>query len=187
MSAPRRFTELATLAAATLFLVSWGALHTAWYDDTEIVDVPVYEQYGTAIEGGAVPYRDLRPEYPPGALPAFVLPALLSEDEGGFRELFEWSMSLCGVALVVLAGVALHGVGASRRRTVAALAFTAAFPLLLGQVVLTRFDLWPAALVAGALAALVHDRYRLGLAVLGAAVAVKLYPAVLVPLAVAYV
>ena len=187
MSAPRRFTELATLAAAALFLVSWGALHTAWYDDTEIVDIPVYELYGTAIEDGAVPYRDLRPEYPPGALPAFVVPALLSEDAGGFRELFEWSMALCGVALVVLAGVALHGVGASRRRTVAALVFTAAFPLLLGQVVLTRFDLWPAALVAGALAALVHDRYRLGLAVLGAAVAVKLYPAVLGLLAVTYV
>ena len=187
MSAPRRFTELATLAAAALFLVSWGLLHTAWYDDTEIVDIPVYEGYGSSIEDGGVPYRDFRPEYPPGALPAFVVPALLSGDEEGFRDVFEWAMALCGVALVALAGVGLRGVGASRGRTVAALALTAAFPLLLGQVMLTRFDLWPAALVAGALAALVHGRHRLGLAVLGAAVAVKLYPAVLVPLALAYV
>ena len=64
---------------------------------------------------------------------------------------------------------------------------SACFPLLLGSVVLTRFDLWPAALVAGALAALVHGRDRLGFGLLGAAVAVKLYPAVLVPLAAAYV
>jgi hypothetical protein len=185
--APRRFTELAALAAAGLFLASWGVLHTAWYDDGEIVDIPVYEAYGNAIEDGAVPYRDIRPEYPPGALPAFVLPALASDDQEGFRDAFESLMAACGVAMVLLAGVALAGLRATRRRTVAALALVACFPLLLGSVVLTRFDLWPAALVSGALAALAHGRGRLGLGVLGAAVAVKLYPAVLVPVAAAYV
>ncbi len=187
MIAPRRFTEVAALAAAALFLLAWAVLHTAWYDDSEIIDIPVYERYGTVIENGAVPYRDIRPEYPPGALPAFVLPALLSDDEQEYRDRFEWLMAACGVALVILTAVALRGLRATRRRTVAVLAVTAAFPLLLGSVVLTRFDLWPAALVAGALAALVHDRHRLGLGLLGAAIVVKLYPAVLVPLAVAYV
>ena len=147
----------------------------------------MYESYGTAIENGAVPYRDIRPEYPPGALPVFVLPALLSDDAEEFRDLFEWLMAVCGAAMVVLMGIALAGLRATRLRAVVALAFAACFPLLLGSVVLTRFDLWPAALVAGALAALVHGRDRLGFGVLGAAVAVKLYPAVLVPLAAAYV
>ncbi len=128
-----------------------------------------------------MPYRDIRPEYPPGALPAFVVPALLSDDQEGFRDVFEWLMAACGVAAVLLAAVALAGLGASRARTAAALALVAGFPLLLGSVVLTRFDLYPAALVAGALAALVHRRDRLGFGVLGAAVAVKLYPAVLAP------
>ena len=186
MSPRLRFTELAAVAAAGLFLLSWGALHTAWYDDDEIVDTPVYETYGTAIEDGAVPYRDIEPEYPPGALPAFVVPALLSSDQEGFRYAFEWLMALCGVAAVVLTAVTLRGLGATRARTVAALALVGAFPLLLGSVVLTRFDLYPAALVAGAVAALVHGRHRLGSGVLGAAVAVKLYPVVLVPLALAY-
>jgi hypothetical protein len=181
-----RFTELAAVAAAGLFLLSWGALHTAWYDDDEIVDTPVYETYGTAIEDGAVPYRDIEPEYPPGALPAFVVPALLSSDQEGFRYAFEWLMALCGVAAVVLTAVTLRGLRATRARAVAALALVGAFPLLLGSVVLTRFDLYPAALVAGAVAALVHGRHRLGFGVLGAAVAVKLYPVVLVPLALAY-
>jgi hypothetical protein len=185
--ASRRFTEVAAALAAALFLVSWGVLHTGWYDENEIVDIPVYEQYGNAIESGAVPYRDIRPEYPPGALPAFALPALLSDDQEGFRDVFEWLMAACGVAAVLLAGVALAGLGASRARTAATLALVAGFPLLLGSVVLTRFDLYPAALVAGALAALVHRRDRLGFGLLGAAVAVKLYPAVLVPLAAAYV
>jgi hypothetical protein len=187
VTSPRRFTELAAVAAAALFLASWGVLHTAWYDEGEIVDIPVYETYGNAMEDGAVPYRDIRPEYPPGALPVFVLPALLSDDEEGFRDVFEWLMAACGAAMVLLTGVALAGLRATRSRTVFVLAFAACFPLLLGSVVLTRFDLWPAVLVAGAFAALVHGRDRVGFGVLGAAVAVKLYPAVLVPVAVAYV
>jgi uncharacterized membrane protein YphA (DoxX/SURF4 family) len=48
--APRRFTELAAAAAAALFLLAWAVLHTTWYDDGEIVDIPVYAFYGTAIE-----------------------------------------------------------------------------------------------------------------------------------------
>jgi uncharacterized membrane protein len=185
--ASRRFTEVAAAVAAALFLASWGLLHQGWYAEGQIVDLPVYEKYGNAIESGAVPYRDIKPEYPPGALAAFVAPALLSDDSDGFRNVFEWLMAGCGAALVLLAGVALAGLRASRARTAAALALVACFPLLLGSVVLTRFDLFPAALVAGALAALVHGRHRLGFVVLGAAVAVKLYPAVLAPLAVAYV
>jgi uncharacterized membrane protein len=53
--------------------------------------------------------------------------------------------------------------------------------------VLSRFDLWPAALTIGALAAFVADRRRLGFAVLGLAVAAKVYAAVVFPLAVVYV
>jgi hypothetical protein len=185
--ASRRFTEVAAALAAASFLVCWGALHHGWYDDGEIVDIPVYEGYGTAIESGGVPYRDLRPEYPPGALSAFVLPALVSDDTEGFRVAFEWLMGACGVAAVLLAAVTLAGLRASRARTAAALALAAGFPLLLGSVVLTRFDLYPAVLVSGALAALVHHRHRLGFGLLGAGIAVKLYPAVLIPLAAAYV
>ena len=187
MIARRRFTEVAAAAAAALFLLSWAVVHTGWYDDGEIVDIPVYASYGNAIEDGAVPYRDIRPEYPPGALPAFVVPALLSDDGEGFRDVFEWLMAAFGVAAVLLAAVTLRALGASRERTVAVLTLVAAFPLLLGSVVLTRFDLYPAALVVAALAALVHERDRLGFGLLGAATAVKLFPAVLAPVALGYV
>ena len=170
MPAPRRFTEIAAGVAAALFLVSWGVLHRGWYADNEIVDIPVYADYGNAIEEGSMPYRDFRPEYPPGALPAFAVPALLSDDDEGFRDVFEWLMAACGVVCVLLVAVALAGLRASRARTAAALALTATFPLLLGSVVLTRFDLLPAAFVAGSLAALVWGRNRLGLGLLGVAV-----------------
>ena len=65
MNAPRRFTEVAAVAAAALFLLSWAVLHTAWYDDGEIVDIPVYASYGNAIEDGpcrtATSARSTRP------------------------------------------------------------------------------------------------------------------------------
>ena len=189
MSASSRFTSAAAVVAALVFLGSWTALHRGFYDDEEIVDIPVYETYGNAIERGKLPYRDFRLEYPPAALPVFALPALASErgDEVAFRAAFERLMALLGVATVLLGGVVLAGLRASKARTAAALAAIALFPLLLGNVVLTRFDLWPAALVTGALAALVWGRDRLGFGVLGLAVAAKLYPAVLVPVALAYV
>jgi hypothetical protein len=182
-----RFTEAAAVAAAAVFLCSWALLHTGWYDDYQIVDIPIYLAHGEAIVDGQAPYRDVKVEYPPGALPAFVVPALLSDDESGFRRVFEVLMALAGMAMTVLVGVALGGLRATRRHVVGALAVVALFPLVLGAVVLTRFDLWPALVVAAAFAALLSGRERLGLGLLGAAVAVKLYALVLLPVALSYV
>ncbi len=189
MIASSRFTSCVTVAGALLFLGAFGALHGGFYDNEEIVDIPVYETYGNAIERGRIPYRDFRLEYPPAALPVFALPSLLSEngDQSAFRNVFEWTMAACGVLVLLCAGLVLAALRASRTRVVAALAAIAVFPLLLGSVVLTRFDLWPIALVLAALAALVWERDRLGFGVLGLAVAAKLFPAVLVPLALSLV
>jgi hypothetical protein len=180
-----RPSERAAVAiAAVAFLGAWGLLHTGFWRHGQIVDTPVYANYGEAITRGEVPYRDFTPEYPPLALPVFVLPALVSSDDDGYRNAFEALMAACGAALVACVAVACRQLGVDPR---VRLAFVAVFPLLLGTVVLTRFDLWPALLTAAALAALLAGRDRLGAGVLGAATAAKLYPAVLLPLAVAWV
>ena len=49
MPAPRQFIELAAAVAAAVFLVSWGLLHRGWYAENEIVDIPVYATYGSAL------------------------------------------------------------------------------------------------------------------------------------------
>jgi hypothetical protein len=178
---------VAAIAAVgvVLFVATWAILHGAHYDDVVITDVGVYQDYGERMADGQVPYRDFALEYPPGALPVFLLPALGSP--GDYETLFQGLMLLCGCAAVALVAIALSRAGASTLETAAGVVLTALAPLLLGQVILTRFDLWPAALVTGALAALCAGRPRLGLGVLGAAVAAKLYALVLLPLAVLFV
>jgi hypothetical protein len=170
---------LRVAAALGLFLVAWSLLHVGFYERDQIVDTPVYENYGYAMKDRLVPYHDFELEYPPGALPVFLIPALGDWD---YRAAFEWLMALCGGGTIV--GVAL----AARRLGLGfpTLAFVALSPLAIGSVILTRFDLWPAMLVSFALAALVHDRLRLGHGLLGAAVVAKIYPGVLLPLALAY-
>jgi hypothetical protein len=177
----------ATLVAAALFLVGWGVLHRGFFANDPIVDTPTYERYGSAMDDGQVPYRDFAVEYPPGALPIFLIPALGDPSSETFRVRFESLMAFFGQALIVCLAVALVALGASRGWLIGALCFAALAPVALGPVVLSRFDLWPAALTAAALCALVTDRLRLGHIALGAAIAAKLYPAVLAPLAVIYV
>ena len=185
--ADRSVAFAATLVAVAVFLLSWGLLHRGFYTHDPIVDTPIYERYGAAMDDGKVPYRDFSVEYPPAALPVFLLPALGDPGSDTFRVRFEALMAFLGELMVVCVAVALVALGVQLQRLLAALGFVALAPLALGPVFLSRFDLWPAALTAAALAALVAGRLRLGHVALGAAVAAKLYPAVLAPLAVAYV
>ena len=68
---------LLTLAVGLgLLTASWGALHLPPFDRYQIIDTPVYQEYGEAMAAGEVPYRDFDLEYPPGALPVFWLPTL---------------------------------------------------------------------------------------------------------------
>jgi hypothetical protein len=181
------FAFAATLAACVLFLVAWGLLHRGFFTHDRIIDTPVYERYGSAIDSGQVPFRDFAVEYPPGALPVFALPALGGAHGETFRRRFEAEMAFLGEVMLISVAVTLVALGAGRLWLLAALGFVALAALALGPVVLSRFDLWPAALTVAALAALVNGRLRIGHLALGAAIAAKLYAAVLVPLTLVYV
>lgn len=179
-----RHAGAAVALGVALLLTSFGLLHVGPFAGYEIIDTPLYQRYGDAVLRGEVPYRDFSLEYPPGALPAFVVPSLAPAVH--YRTAFEILMLLCGVAAVVLVVGTLFSAGASPARLCAAAALAGIAPLALGSVVLTRFDLWPAALTIGVLAAFARDRDRLGFGVLAVAVAAKVYPAVLLPLALVY-
>jgi len=183
--ADRAEVALVALAGVALFAAAWFILHTGHFDDAVITDTGVYREYGDRMLDGEVPYRDFELEYPPGALPVFALPSLGSAER--YDQLFDVLMLLCGAAGVALVAVTLAAARASPGALAGGVGLAAFAPLLLGPVPLTRYDLWPAALLAGALAALAAGRPRLGLGVLGLAVAAKLYPLVVLPLALLYV
>ena len=174
----------ALLVGLTLLTASWGLLHVGFYERFRIVDTPVYREYGEAVLNGEIPYRDFAVEYPPAALPVFVIPALAASDD--YETVFELLMWACAVAMLAFVVLALRAVGAGSARLVAAAVFVGLAPLALGSLVLSRYDLWPAALTAGALAAFVSGRERLGYAGLALGAAAKIYPLVLLPVALAW-
>jgi hypothetical protein len=181
---------VAGLAAAAAFAGVWVVVHFGFYGDNHIVDTPVYQRYGDLMANGFVPYRDFTVEYPPAALPSFVLPSLVvgaGSSLADYERAFGLLMALCGAGSVLLVAAILVRDGAGRARLAAGCALAALFPLALGSVVLTRFDLWPAVVVVAALAALVSGRDRLALGLLGLGIAAKVYPVALVPIFVAFV
>jgi hypothetical protein len=190
--ASERSVSAAAFAAITLFVLAWTLLHVGFYRHKQVIDTPVYQRYGNAIADGKVPYRDFAVEYPPGALPMFALPGLAEPGKNqqvsaGFRRTFETLMWMCGAVALLAMAVVLRVLRRSNLNVWAALCFAAVAPLLLGSVILSRFDLWPAAICVAALAALVSNRLRLGHGLLGLGITAKLFPVVFVPLGVAYV
>ena len=149
-----------------------------------ISDVGVYQRYGELITGGDLPYRDFAVEYPPGALLPFVLAALVSGTRGAYDAAFLVGMVFALVAASVLIVFSLRALQASGARIALSVgAFLVAITVL-GPFVLTRFDLYAAAVTLAAVCAILHRRDLLGSALLGVAIATKIYPAVLLPLLV---
>ena len=189
-SRPADPAAVAALVVGLLLLIaSWTALHGWFFTESQIIDTPVYIKYGNRIAAGNVPYRDFRVEYPPGALPVFAAPAVghAPSSFGSYRRVFETLMFFAAAFGLIAVWQALRCLGTGFGRSVGVLAVAGLAPLALGSVVLSRFDLWPAAICAGAVAALVCGRPRLGLALLGLGVATKLWPGVVVPFALVYV
>jgi hypothetical protein len=174
-------------AALGIFLVSFTLLHFGFYQHRVIIDTVEYHRYGVAMTHGKVPYRDFRVEYPPGALPVFLLPAADRPAFGRYNREFQILMGLCAAAALLAMAWALRTLRASPQRLGAALGFFAVAPLVLGSVLIYRYDLWPAALTALGLAAVLAGRSRIGFGALGIGIAAKLFPAVLIPPAFAYV
>jgi hypothetical protein len=110
----------------------------------------------------------------------------LNDAARGYARGFAALMTALLAATVALTAMSLAALRASVGHAAVALALVGATPLLLGELALTRFDALPVALSAACVAALLHGRSRLAALALGLAVAAKLYPLLLLPLAAIY-
>jgi Glycosyltransferase family 87 len=192
-SKPLAATIAAGLAAVVVFFGFWVSIRAP---NDSGRDLPIYEEDATIMLEGRLPYRDMAIEYPPGALPMFLLPAFMFGDARNahwsppnnhgrrYHRAFDSLVILLTAAMVTLTALSVAALRRSTRARAVALAVVASAPLLIGQVFVERFDAWPAALTAAALAAALRGHHRLGGAALGIGFAVKVYPALLVPVLV---
>jgi hypothetical protein len=170
------------LAPAAVLAVVWAvALFHGPTADVHITDINVYRGYADALDAGRQPYSGFAFEYPPLAL----LPMWLAgaTDAGSYAS---YELSFAIVMLAAALAVMLLTAALARERALTAAWIVALSPLLTGAVVRTHFDLVPVALMLGALLALTRARTTAGFALLGAGAMTKLFPALLVPVAAAW-
>jgi uncharacterized membrane protein len=148
-------------------------------------DVALYATDAHRMLDGQLPYRDFFFEYPPGALPVFIVPALVSTAH--YTALFKILMVVLGVAVLCVAAriAALAELGS--RRSMLAVGSLAISPLLVGPLLLDEYDVWPALLTCLALLAMLRGRDRVGAGLLGFGAATKVFPAAILPAALFWI
>ena len=175
----------AAVVATPVYLAACAIPDGGLFRAARFRDLHIYQGYAENLLHGALPYRDVFVEYPPGAFAVFLPPSVFGESHynGAFKAL----MALCGLATILLVGLVLEELGASRRRVYVSVGLLALSPLALGPISLNTYDAWPALLTVLALWLFLRKRDVLAFAVLGLAITAKVYPLVLLPLACIYV
>ncbi|MBI2684086.1 MAG: DUF2029 domain-containing protein [Actinobacteria bacterium] len=167
------------VALVALCVAVWlGPLQHGIYSYPGISDLPVYERAAGFMNDGLVPYRDFALEYPPLAAGLFWLASHLP---GSFATAFSGLMLAFLLVTLVAVVATARALSLSRARVLAAGVVVAIVPLLLGNMVETRYDLALAAALAGVVWAIVTERFNTAWALLAIAVLVKLVPLVLIP------
>ncbi len=178
----------AVLLAMGGFIASWLVIHHGWFTHHLLQDTTVYAHYSGLMKRGQVPYLNFKFEYPPLALPLFLIPGWVAGPSWHvYEQTFELMMLACGLVTVGTAAWLLARDRVTPERLAAGVALGALTPLLIGPVILSRFDLFPTMLTILALAAIITKRPRTAFVLLALGTAAKAYPFVMVPLLLVYV
>lgn len=174
---------LAMFAAGFLSLLVIGVLFpNIWYGMHDITDLPVYWGYAARIASGETPFTpSFLVEYPPLAVALFRVPGHTGSE------------SLYGIWFNILMGAITVGTGAVTAYTACRLwprggrAYVASvlFPVgvaLIGTIIINRYDVAVALLIAIFILCLTQGWYTAAAFVLGMGFALKLTPLALLPL-----
>jgi uncharacterized membrane protein len=183
--AGRRDALLAALAAAPLFLAACAVPDGGLFRAARFRDLHIYQGYAERFLHGALPYRDVFVEYPPGAFAVFMPPTAFGAQH--YNAAFKAEMALYGLATILFAALVLAELNVTRARLLVCVGLLAVAPAALGPISLNTYDAWPALLTVLALLLFLRGWDLAGAGVLGLAVSAKVYPLVLVPLAGVFV
>jgi hypothetical protein len=170
-----------TFAAVTGMAGAFAMTFLVWpWSDDHITDITVLRDDAFAFVGGLLPYRQVPFEYPPLAAPVIAVPGIPGDH---YRVLFAGLMFLFAICVLLLVRALARATGGNEWLAMAAVALA---PLVTGAIIRNHFDLAPVALTLAALLLIVLDRPVAGFAVLGAGVAMKFFPIVVAPVALAW-
>jgi len=143
-------------------------------------DVDLYRGVGESLSEGVMPYRDRELEYPPYAIPIFVLPRLAGDDPKTYQVTF----GLFAILMDSLIKCLLLWEGLRRNQGLSGF-----LPLMLYCVTvpfiryfyLQRYDIFPAAFTLAAVILFARERFAWAGAILVIAAGVKVYPGFVIP------
>ena len=139
--------------------------------------------FARQILSGEIPYRDFTSEYPPLALLSFVLPALVSRRDLVYGLAFAVEMLLLDFLILKLLAVLDRCLKIPHERT---LTVYTLFVFAVGPIIISRYDILPAALTLAAIASFVTNLNALAFALVALGVTAKVYPIIIAPLMVIY-
>jgi uncharacterized membrane protein len=146
-------------------------------------DMYLYRLYGHRMQHGLWPYHDFYFDWAPGSVLPVLWPVL---PPGSYYDWFHVFDLVYAMGAIVAVALTLVALGARGLRLYGAVAAAAALPFALGSISINSLDYWPALFTAAGLAALLAGRNRLGFGLLGFGIAAKVYPVVLLPIALVW-
>ena len=184
--APRRALRIIglsvglTVAVICFMVYLFGVAHV-WYGLHDISDTVIYADYANRIAHGLRPYIDFPVEYPPLAIPLFMLPGH-SANVIAYTDWFNVEMFVaCAAAAAATAAAAARLWVTGRKAWLAAVAFPVCV-LATGAIIGNRYDAAVALVLAVFLLLLAYELWTPAALVLGIGFALKLTPAILLPL-----
>ncbi len=169
-----------TAVSIGLIVYLFGVAHV-WYGLHDISDTSIYADYAARMAHGLRPYIDFPVEYPPLAIPLFILPGH-SGNVVAYSDWFNVEMYLmCAAAAATTAAAAAHLWSRGRKAYVVGATF-AVCVLATGAIVGNRYDAAVALVLAVFLLLLAYELWTPAALVLGIGFALKLTPAILLPL-----
>ena len=172
--------SLAVALVAAVFALLYPSL---WYGEHDVSDVVIYQQHAATMAAGRHPYRDFAFEYPPIAAWLFAAPGH-SDSYAAYTTWFSFMMFLFTLATATaVAASAVRLWPQGLKPYLAAILFAGALAAV-GAIVENRYDMAVALASSLALFFAARRQVVLAAAVLGAGFALKLTPAVLLPVPV---